>query len=63
MIPIPPNHCDKDLQKIRKVCSLELGKTEKTDAPVVVIPETDSKIELTIMLSLKTGLIKNPANS
>ena len=46
MIPIPPNHCDKDLQKIRKVCSLELGKTEKTDAPVVVIPETDSKIEL-----------------
>ena len=53
--------CIRD--RIRKVCSLELGKAEKTDAPVVVIPETDSKIELTIMLSLKTGLIKNPANS
>ena len=50
IIPIPPNHWVKDRQNISiEWCSRE-GKLVNTDAPVFVIPDTDSKKELKIIL-------------
>tara|TARA_B100001287_G_C22232891_1_gene322326 strand:+ start:153 stop:485 length:333 start_codon:yes stop_codon:yes gene_type:complete len=41
IIPIPPNHCKRDLQI--KIPSERFSKLEITVDPVVVIPLTDSK--------------------
>ena len=41
IIPIPPNHCNKDLQI--NIPSLRLSKLVITVAPVVVMPLIDSK--------------------
>ena len=57
IIPIPPSHCDKERQNIIIECWSIFGKTLNTEAPVVVMPDTDSKKEFIRISLSNTGII------